>query len=288
MKKLVCILLTWSCVWSLSAQQPDETAKRALERDVKTSGFYLYGEAVANTKDEAVIAAKIALVSEINKEIMVNHDWQFANTIQAKDVEYYIDIIDLMRGSKFRVIAYVKKENLTAVFQYNEMPEIELTDKDVYPWELANTQQIVTYTSPTVDATGSLQSVEAETSAIASEKPQFTIVEETSNQPPVIAARYGATVDGDILGQIVRAASPRQIKTILDSNKKKGKAAYGTMDKLLQSEAAYLIVFRQTGEIVAILDKGSANFRKDLISGANYGREIFNNNQVIWFQLFNN
>ena len=285
MKKIAFILLTWGCVLTLLAQQPDETAKRALEREVKTSGTYLYGEAVANTKDDAVKFAKTALVSEINKEILNNYDWQFANMIQAKDVEYYVEIIDLMRANKFRVIAYVKKENLTAVFQYNVMPEIELTDKDVYPWELEKIQQTDTYTSPAVDPTMNIyQPVEVEESAFLPEIPEFTIVDETSNRQFPF---YGATSD-DILRQILHAASPRQIQTILNSNKKNGKAAYGTMDKLMQPEAAYLIVFSQTGEIVAILDKGSASLRKDLISGVTYGREIFNNNQVIWFQLFNN
>jgi hypothetical protein len=291
MKKSVCILLTWWAVWSLSAQvqsnaqnnefwervnyiwnlsispqqlddtanrtleheaiptgndqQPDEeTAKRALEREVKTTGNYLYGEALANTKDEAVRDAKTALVSEINKEILYNHDWQFANTIQAKDVEYYTDIIDLMRGNKVRVIAYVKKENLTAFFgDYN--PNINLVDKDDVITEIPLPPETQPYI-PNIPVVG----------------------------------------NGDLLSQIVNAASPREIKALLDANKKNGKAVYGTMDKLLQPEAAYLLVFKRTGEIVAILDKGSNSLRKDLISGESFGRDIFNNNQIIWFQLF--
>ena len=269
MKKLTLILFTWCYVWALPAHQHDETAKRALEREVKTSGTYLYGEAVANTKDEAVTAAKSALITEINKEILNNYDWQFANTIHAKDVEYYSDMIELMRGNKFRVIAYVKQENLTAIFHNYETPEIELTDKDVYPLEPEKIPQV--------------QPVEATASVMVSEKPQIANTTETSNQQSTVV---NTTSDGDILGQIVRASSPRQIQNILDSNKKNGKAAYGTMDKLIQPEAAYLVVFSQSGTIVAILDKGNTGLRKDLISGATYGREIFNNNQVIWFQLY--
>jgi|GEM_PF-3414076 len=281
MKKLAFILITWGCVWSLPAQQPDETAKRALEREVKTSGAYLYGEAVANSKDEAVKAAKTALITEINKEILNNYDWKFANIIQAKDVEYYADMIDLMRGSKFRMIAYVKLENLTAIFDNYEPPKVELTDKYVHPMESEKVQQ--ENTSHTVGKIESVQPFEVASSAITPEKPQFSIVDETSNQQSVAG---GVSGGDDILRQIIGASSPRQIQTILDSNKKNGKAAYGTMDKLIQPEVAYLIVFTQTGAIAAILDKGNANLRKDLISGETYGREIFNDNHVIWFQLF--
>ena len=270
MKKFALILIAWYCVWTLPAQQPDETAKRALEREVKTSGAYLYGEAVANTKEEAVTAAKSALITEINKEILSNYDWQFANTIQAKEVEYYSDMIELMRGNKFRVIAYVKQKNLTAIFHKNELPEIELTDKDVSSLEPEKIQQtVISRTEDTEGNVQQVQPVEAASSVMVSE-----------------SAVYSTTSDGDLLGQIVSASSPRQIQKILDSNKKNGKAAYGTMDKLLQPEAAYLIVFNQSGAIVAILDKGNNSLRKDLISGVTYGREIFNNNQVIWFQLY--
>ena len=268
MKKFALILIAWYCVWTLPAQQPDETTKRALEREVKTSGAYLYGEAVANTKEEAVTAAKSALITEINKEILSNYDWQFANTIQVKDVEYYSDMIELMRGNKFRVIAYVKQENLTAIFYKNELPEIELTDKDAED-TIGHVQQV--------------QLVEETSLVMVSEKPQNTIATEIPNQQSAV---YSTTSDGDLLGQIVNASSPRQIQAILNSNKKNGKAAYGTMDKLLQPEAAYLIVFNQSGAIIAILDKGNNSLRKDLISGVTYGREIFNNNQVIWFQLY--
>ena len=283
MKKLALILITWGCVWALPAQQPDETAKRVLEREVKTSGAFLYGEAVANSKDEAVKAAKSALITEINKEILNNYDWQFANTIHAKDVEYYSDMIDLMRGNKFRVIAYVKQENLTAIFNNYEPPEVELTDKNINSLEQENLQQKVIDTSPTVVAIENVKPFDVTVTAVVPEKPQFEIVDETLHQQ---TAFRGATSSNDILGQIISSSSPRQIQMILDSNKKNGKAAYGTMDKLKQQEAAYLLVLNQTGAIVAILDKGSVNLRKDLISGETYGREIFNNNNVIWFQLF--
>jgi hypothetical protein len=219
---------------TLPAQQPDETAKRAMEREIKASGDYLYGEAVGNTKDEAVKMAKTALISEINKEALNHPEWQFAKSIQAKDVEYKADMIDLMRGNKFRVIAYIKKDGIQL------QPE-----------------------------TGETNVSEAG---------------QTQTQPATVAAQAGNT--GGLLGQILNAPSVREIQKILVENKKKGKAAYGTMDKLTAPDKAYLIVYKKTGEIVAILDRGSEASRKDLLSGETKEKELLDQNQVIWFQLF--
>ena len=272
MRKLLFTLLAFSPIWTLFAQQPDEITKRALEREVKTSGNYVYGESIANTKEEAVEYAKNALVFEINKEISINPNWQFAKTIQAKDVEYVIEMIDLMRVHKFRVIAYVKKENLMAVFQNSRTPDIELSDKDV---------QITPTTLITI------QTVEAAALATKPEKPILS--ERGVTQGFSTLDDYSVAINrGGALGQIVSAHSLREIQTILVNNKNEGKAAYGAMDKLIQHDTAYFIVYKRSGEIIAILDKGSGYPRTDLISGAIFGNEIFNNYQVIWFQLFNN
>ena len=89
-----------------------------------------------------------------------------------------------------------------------------------------------------------------------------------------------------LLNQIVSAPSLYEIHNILVENKKTGKVAYGTMDKLTEPEKAYFIVYKKTGEIIAILDKGSIDKRKDLLTGEMKGKEILEQNQVIWFQLY--
>lgn len=285
MKKTVIILLAWVSFGTLSAQQPEEVVKRTLEREVKTSGNYLYGEAVANTTAEAVKMAKSALVSEINREVLNNNDWQFAKIIQAKDVEYYVEMINLIRGDKFRAIAYIKKDNLIAVFQKDKTPEVKLSDKKASSPNLEKLQQEAVQVTMTVPATQDVQVVETAVQVETSEKQQPKVaVEMPASQ--IVVANQQTTNEGDLLEQIVSATSLSEIQTILISNKRKGNVVYGTMDKLIQPEAAYFIVYKQTGEIVAILDKGSDNARMDLISKEKKGKEIFNSNQVIWFQIF--
>jgi len=267
MRQIVIFFLLGVSLGTLSAQQSDETAKRALEREIKVSGNYLYGEAVGNTKEEAVKMAKTALVSEINKEALNHPEWQFAKSIQAKDVEYNTDMIDLMRGNKFRVIAYIKKANIRVVFD-NKTPEIKVEDKKGTQKETQTAIQPAN-PQPTVEPTTLVQKTE---SVPAVQQPQPAPVEKKN-------------ADG-LLGQILNASSMREIQKILIEYKRSGKIVSGSMDKLRAPEQAYLVVYKKTGEIVAILDKGNTANRKDLLSGEVKSNEILEQNQVIWFQLF--
>lgn len=256
MKHIIILFLLGVSFGTLFAQQSDEAAQKVLEREVKTSGGYVYGEAVANTKDEAVKMAKVDLVSEINKESLNHPEWQFVKPIQAKDVENITDIIDLMRRNKFRIIAYIKKDNLKAIIHDNKTPAVTS-----YP---------------------SAQPIKA----IIPKEPQPEAEAETSTpQQKSVGSAVTMNTD-DLLEQIKAATSICEIQKIIDSNKRKGKIVSGTMDKLIAPANAYLVVYKTTGEIVAILDKGSATNRKDLLSGEKKGNEILLQNQVIWFQLF--
>jgi len=228
MKQLILLLLTGFSIGTLCAQQSDEAANRALEREVKTSGNYLYGEAVANTKEEAADMAKTALASEIHNE----HLLQGAAFSQTQDEEYNTNIIELMRGNKFRVIAYIKKDDIAV--SNNETPKIAPVSNN--------------------------------------------------ETPETVAANPANT--GSVLDKIINASSIYEVQKIFNENKRTGKVVSGTMDKLITPENAYLIVYKNTGEIVAILDKGSAANRKDLLSGETKGDEILEENQIIWFQLF--
>jgi hypothetical protein len=252
---------------AVQAQESDEDTKRSLEREIKTSGLYLYGEAVADTKQEATKAAKTALITEINKE-MVNHpEWQFAKTIQAKDIEYQTDLIDLMRGNKTRVIVYIRKENLTAVFS-DETPDIKLTDKKEDKKNKKQTAQ--TPAAPETEQPATADSALVETAAPAKTPEQATLPE-----------------GSDLLKSILSAVSAQQVNKILLENKANGKAVYGKMETLQQPGEAYIVVYTKTGELVAILDKGTEAVRKDLISGEMKDtNSLYKETRQTWFKLF--
>ena len=258
MKKLVILILPGIFTGILFAQQPDEAAKRTLEREIKGEAYdyqysdYLYGEAVGNVKDEAINDAKYALVSEIKKEALKHPEWQFAKSLQAKDISFNFDMIELKRGNKIRIIAYIKKDNIAVVFD---------------------------------NKTNANNFVEKIPTEIVQVNVEETNVSSQINTQPVTIVDNRQNTSG-LLEKILNVSSINEVIKILSENKKVGKVAYGTMDKLISPEKAYLIVYKQTGEIVAILDKGRVDDRNDLLSGKTKGNEVLIQNQVIWFQIF--
>lgn len=251
------LFLLFTTNW-ISAQENGDSEKRALEREIKTSGLYLYGEAVGKDKSEATKLAKSMLISEINKEAMNHPEWQFAKTIKADDIEYSSDMIDLARGNKTRVIAYLKKENIQAIFADN-VPKVKLSDKK-------------------------------EEKKKESEK-KINVEPETINkvENEAMDASNSSSEHSELLTLIVNATSATEVNKILRLNKTKGKVAYGGINTLTDSSKAYILIYTANDNIIAILDKGEGTERKDLISGENKNvTDLYKEkgNMRIWFQLF--
>ena len=240
----------------IPAQESGDSEKRLLEREIKTSGLYLYGEAVGKDKSEATKLAKSMLTSEINKEVMNHPEWQFAKTIKADDIEYTTDMIDLARGNRTRVIAFLRKDNIQAIFS-DDTPKIKLSDKKEDK-KKEKEQEVV----------------------VIQEK--VAVVKEESAYTGNLTAEQS-----ELLKHIVNADSATEINKILRTNKTKGKVAYGGINTLTDSNKVYILIYTSNNEIIAILDKGEGTERKDLRSGAYKNTaDIYKGNMRIWFQLF--
>jgi hypothetical protein len=238
------------------AQEDGDSEKRLLEREIKMSGLYLYGEAVGKDKSEATKLAKSMLTSEINKEVMNHPEWQFAKKIKADDIEYTTDMIDLARGNRTRVIAFLKKDNIQAIFSDNT-PKIKLSDKKEDKKEK-----------------------EQEVANITQEKME-EVTEGLTNTDNLVAEQ------SELLKSILDTNSATEINKILRTNKTKGKVAYGGINTLTDSSKVYILVYTSNNEIIAILDKGEGAERKDLRSGEYKNTaDIYKGNMRIWFQLF--
>ena len=238
------------------AQENGDSEKRLLEREIKTSGLYLYGEAVGKDKSEATKLAKSMLTSEINKEVMNHPEWQFAKTIKADDIEYSTDMIDLARGNRTRVVAFLKKDNIQAIFS-DDTPKIKLSDKKED------------------------KKKEKEQEVVVIQEKVAEVKEESAYTGDLTAEQ------SELLKSIINADSATEINKILRANKTKGKVAYGGINTLTDSSKVYILVYTSQNEVIAILDKGDNKERKDLKSGEYKSTaDIYKGNMRIWFQLF--
>ena len=264
MKQLIQVsLLIFMAFPAMSQQQAEESesAARAKEREIKTSGEYLYGESVANTKAEAIKLAKSILASEINKEILTRKDWQFAKEISAKDVEYSVESIDLARGSKMRAIAYVRKDGIEAIFDKNKTPKVSLEDKKVEK-----------------ESTRNQPVVQPDIAEIATQ----TIDEDIPDTSESIEIPL---TNNPVLDEILPCKTIREVTVVFENYKKKGKLAYGRAGTNLSSENSWLMIYNQAGEIIAFLDKGQGTTRRNLLTGEQVSTQSFNAAQI-WFQIF--
>ena len=249
-------IILFLAVVPVFAQENDDSEKRLLEREIKTSGLYLYGEAVGKNKSEATKLAKSMLISEINKEVMNHPEWQFAKTIKADDIEYTTDMIDLARGNRTRVIAFLKKDGIHAIFS-DDSPKIKLSDKKE---DKKKEQNVITTTT---------QEKKVEVKAAVTDTNDLTAEQL------------------ELLKSIVDADSATEINKILRANKTKGKVAYGGINTLTNSSNVYILVYTSNNEIIAVLDKGDGTERKDIRSGEYKNTtDIYKGNMRIWFQLF--
>ena len=255
---------------SVVVAQTDDSEARAKEREIKTTGLYLYGEAVANTKDEAIKLAKSILASEINQEILTRKDWQYAKAISAKDVEYSVESIDLARGSKMRAIAFVRKDGIEAIFDKSKAPTVSLTDKKV---EKKPAPEPVTAPEPPPAPKPTPTPAQTPTPAPMSE------VEKQVQTPP-------APTNNPVLDEILPCKTVKEVSVVFEKYKKKGKLVYGRTGTNLSSENSYLMIYNQAGEVTAILDKGQGSSRKNLLTGEQASIYSFNAAAQIWFQIF--
>ncbi len=107
---LLITLLMGTCY--CIAQQDHEQVKREINK-VKKSNAYLYGEANAETEEEAHNIAEEILYKEINDWAAKKKKLQGANLVinNKKELQTYLS---LPRGNMVRAFVYVKKSDITA------------------------------------------------------------------------------------------------------------------------------------------------------------------------------
>ena len=262
MKKIYCLLICIIFLTPIVAQEvEDSNEKRTLERDVKTSGNYLYGEAVHENIKEAEKIAKTMLISEIKKEALNRPEWQFAKKLEANNVATDVEKIELPRGSRYRVIAYIKKDDVVAVFD--------------------NTIQEVVIKTPQNEKQNSGSNDKKNT---ASQTPTPTPVPVNETKPKQETPAPAQT-DNEILEAFLKVQNAKEAGELLTKYRKQGKLVYGKPEQEVAQEKSYWIVYNRSGNILGIIDRGSNDKRVNLLTGQQVEARTFASKNYLWFQL---
>ncbi|WP_107822617.1 hypothetical protein [Mangrovibacterium marinum] len=298
MKQILTILLF--CFISLYGSSQN---KRNKERDIKTTDLYLYGEATADTQDEATNLAKKMLASRI-------YDFEPGLINNSESLEQAIDksehYISMPRGIKFRTIAFMLKTEVQELANDAAMATAEesaTTDKpspaaSPEPEQAAAPVPVAAVTPPQEQNPQSgepavhrqsLAEIEQETQkrnqaeATADEKHAQTSTDETSEQPQI---RSSFSSGEDLLQYILTIEDARILQKLFDEQKGKGMMIYGGKSTLSFPDKCYLVVYSRNGVVKAYLDKGRVS-RKNLLTDTMESLNNYGNEPFIWFQLMN-
>lgn len=118
--------------------QVDYAEEKTKIASIKKNSRYIYGEGIADTPEEALLAAETIIESEIRRVISERESLQDAETIIVNNIKKNSSVVKLKRGTMDRVFLYVDKDNISAGNQVMEIhrntdrePEPELEPEPV-------------------------------------------------------------------------------------------------------------------------------------------------------------
>lgn len=307
MKRILTILLL-----SFIALYGSSQDKRNKERDIKTTDLYLYGEATADTQEEATSLAKKILASRVYdfEPGLINNSDALEQAIGKS--EHYIS---MPRGIKFRTIAFMLKTEVQELAKNAALTTAGLpapTNEDSSRSLPAKAEKqegppttVVAVTPPEEGKVQSPEPViqrksltEVEQEKQAEEQKQAEAVQpeaipaenqvqaSTGNESGHVEIRKTFSSGEDLLQYILTIDDARILQKLFDEQKRKGMMIYGGKSTLSFPDKCYLVVYSRDGVVKAYLDKGRVT-RKNLLTGAMESLNSYENEPFIWFQLMN-
>lgn len=140
MRVKIVFLIVFMLSAVLGYAQDNETIRKQIN-SIKKSSAYLYGEATAETEDDARSVAEDILYQEINEWIAKKKKLQGGSNIIVNNKKEFQTFFSLPRGNMFRSFVYVKKSDIVPSDGYVELipapsakPEVESSKvEEIYP-----------------------------------------------------------------------------------------------------------------------------------------------------------
>lgn len=294
MKRFFAILLATITLSSgtLYAQLLDKEQRESkmMERKVKTSGEYFYGEGSEKDLNSALSIAiddlKLMLLES-------NLTGEFTQNIEKEDLERVVSTVrfESMIG-KIRVIAYISREMMASIAENGiNKPEAEPEAEPVAEPTPQTPPPAVTppASKPTImpaspdvvaqrDAAAAAAAAAAasSTTTLTSSQPTTTATPPTQrdggDEPPTTSASRSSSASqsrktgNPIIDQLIDITMYEEARQILNRYKSSGKLMYGQLATLSNAQNCYFLVLRNR-EIVDILDKASTVERVSLRTG---------------------
>lgn len=113
-------------LFTVAMAQESESPSKTINK-IKRDGSYVYAEATAKTRDEAVEAARQLLLVEISQYVATKKKFSGAGQVLIKDMRTESQSIEMPRGDMTRIFLYVKKSDLIAAETVETVNQTTLT-----------------------------------------------------------------------------------------------------------------------------------------------------------------
>ncbi|MDR3268185.1 MAG: hypothetical protein LBT83_03865 [Tannerella sp.] len=240
--------------------QVDYQEEKTKINTIKKDARYIYGEGIAETGAEALLAAEQSLHSEIMRVISEKESLQDAESVIITAIKKNSSQIKLKRGTMDRVFLYVNKENISAGDQVMEIYLGDETPTDIET--VIEIEEVATVELP----------AEPERKTPARKEPDKIT-------KPAPKAEQAPSVISDILA----ASDFSTLQTYLQGQKAAHKIMWGKVGT--EINPTWYIIAVSGNEIKAVFDKG-LNRRKNFLTGENEEMSNYSNCTKIWLTIY--
>ena len=276
------------------------------EREIITSGAYYWGQAVAENEETAKNTARDELIAVITNDLQEDIKALPNSEVLVNGIEYF----SRPRGPRILAIAYVEKQNVEMFLKGEQLIITEIK----YTENIKETEEAPK--SGKSDASKEMPNENVlESSGITESKHKFK--DEHSNDKSAndlsdydernihmekdtetitsVAEHLGSfdinsATESDFLSFIVQSDNISKITEVLNTARNRGIVQFGRYAaSMLNPQGSYFIVFEpNSGNIVALLDKGPGNNRLNLKSNVIVQDflETYKNMNIVWLQIY--
>ena len=293
MKRLYLFFLCLFVLHVAGAQEQYQEEKAKI-KEIKLSGNYYYADV---TMDKLNDARELALQNLI---LGVQSDLSVGKEIIPRIKEKWQHIA-LMRENKQRVFAYIYKGDVDEKFA-GQKADSDVVEQDT----LAGipVKDVVSAGDTTASGERGGVAVVAEEKVVpdtvkAVEVQRVTDTVTVVRKDTVVVTRR----DTVVVREVVKEGAPRgtgnpmldkiltfrkidELQRYFVEQKEKGKLMFGKLSSVVTPEQCYMVIFSRSGEVTAILGKGTTT-RCNLTKGTEGDRlENYPNQGKVWFQLY--
>lgn len=304
MKRFYLFLL---CLFTLhvAGAQEQYQEEKAKIKEIKLSGNYYYADVVMDKLNDARELALQNLVLAIQSDLSVGKE------IIPRIKEKWQHIA-LTRENKQRVFGYIYKGDVDEKFAGQKAGAGVTAGKEPEkePEAKKDTLAVVPGKEVTVDKDAAVGEEREKEVAEVKEENVADAVKEVERQrvtDTVVLVQKDTVVitrrDTVVVREIVKEEAPRgtgnamldkiltfrkvdELQRYFAEQKEKGKLMFGKLSSVVTPEQCYMVVFSRSGEVTAILGKGTTT-RRNLTKGTDGDRlENYPNQGKVWFQLY--